>query len=357
MEYVDGKDLEWWIRQRGPFSVRWACDFCRQAALGLQHAHQMGLVHRDMKPSNLLVVRESHEKTPQVKILDFGLARLTGKAHKTLEGVDEVVVGTIGFMAPEQIRHPETPDIRNDIFSLGSTLFYLLSGRLAFEGKTEQEVLASVFHRGPRSVRTYAPDAPAALDTLLGRMLQRDPDQRFQTPGEVAEALLPFTESTSKSAAGAGQTAPIPPSVALQALQDEPALQATVDIALKDFSDGLTDHPVEQSSLNIDSLMQGELEPVAMLPITTVQHGFSWHKLWRRFTASVRSNPGPALIIVLMLLGLLVAALWLLLGPSAQLHLQDPRIEDQRIEDQHFHASPAAGASSSRDGLFARGST
>src|SRR5437868_11609133 len=121
---------------QGPLPILQACDYARQVCLGLQHAHDRGLVHRDIKPSNLLLVRESGV----IKILDMGLARLrqpsapdTASSELTQEGV---MVGTPDFVAPEQIDDPRNADVRSDLYSLGCTLYYLLTGRPPFPGSS-----------------------------------------------------------------------------------------------------------------------------------------------------------------------------------------------------------------------------
>src|SRR5262245_49462345 len=151
MEYIDGVDLARMVRENGPLPVDQACDFIRQAALGLQHAHERDMVHRDIKPANLLVgkIQESgvggHESGGRVvKILDMGLARLddrtTGQActHLTQMGS---VMGTPDFIAPEQARNSHTCDIRADLYSLGCTLYFLIAGRTPFIGASITEKL------------------------------------------------------------------------------------------------------------------------------------------------------------------------------------------------------------------------
>jgi tRNA A-37 threonylcarbamoyl transferase component Bud32 len=204
MEYVEGKSLAAVVAERGPLPVVGACEYIRQAALGLQHAHERGMVHRDVKPQNLMLTPEG-----QVKILDFGLARFAREsapattpqeisrraATPALEAVTQVgmVMGTPDYIAPEQACNAREADIRADIYSLGCTLYDLLAGHAPFpEGTPEDKVLAHV-ERMPRPLTDIRPDVPAELARVVERMLAKDPAARFQTPAEVAEALGPFT--------------------------------------------------------------------------------------------------------------------------------------------------------------------
>jgi serine/threonine protein kinase len=203
MEFVEGTTLARLVEQQGPLSVAQACDDVRQAALGLQRAFENGMVHRDIKPQNLM-------RTPGgvVKILDFGLARLMSDNSPSLaapvsESVTEnaspacltqtgMVMGTADYMAPEQIDDPHAADIRADIYSLGCTLYFLLAGRAPFpEGTILQKLRAHRTHQ-PRPLSDFRKDVPPALVRVLERMMAKDPAQRYQTPAEVAEALTPF---------------------------------------------------------------------------------------------------------------------------------------------------------------------
>jgi len=219
MEYVDGKDLRWWVKNNGPFDTEWACEVCRQAAIGIEHAHQCGLVHRDIKPSNLLMVSEPPPNGPMIKILDFGAAQL-GRRSPVRQGfwkhgiaqarMATPIVGTPGFMAPEQICRPDEVDSRTDIFALGCTLFYLLTGRLPLTRDTTEQYFASLLQGKPLSLQSFRPDVPSAVETVVMKMLARDPGDRYQSPREVADALQPL----SAPAIWHNATFPFPISVA-----------------------------------------------------------------------------------------------------------------------------------------------
>ena len=195
MEFIDGITLAELVQQRGPLPVPLACECIRQAALGLQQAHEQGMVHRDIKPGNLMV---SQETRVSVKILDFGLARFASEADAV--GADtsaNTMLGTPDFMAPEQARDARSADIRSDIYSLGCTLHFLLTGEVPHPGlATAIERAIAHLERDPLPASVQRDDVPAGLQEVLQRMMAKRTDDRFQTPTEVAAALAPFADPT-----------------------------------------------------------------------------------------------------------------------------------------------------------------
>jgi hypothetical protein len=173
-----------------------ACAYVRQAALGLQHAHERGMVHRDIKPHNLMLTPEG-----QVKILDFGLARFVSESP-TGGGLTQVgtSMGTPDYIAPEQARDASAADTRADIYSLGCTLYSFLTGQPPFPGGDYIQKVMAHIERAPRPVSEFRGDVPPELERVVERMMAKDPAQRFQTPAEVAEALAPFTTAATASA-------------------------------------------------------------------------------------------------------------------------------------------------------------
>lgn len=206
MEYVRGTDLNVLLDARGRLPVAEACEYARQAALGLQHAHENGMTHRDIKPHNLMVVPGP---APQVKILDFGLASLVSEAALPVgpDAADPTgeltgagaVMGTPDYMAPEQGRDARSADIRSDVYSLGCTLYTLLTGEVPFPGGTPLEKVQAHAERTPRPASELRPDLPPGLARVLDRMMARDPAQRYQTPAEAAAALAPFAAPVKRS--------------------------------------------------------------------------------------------------------------------------------------------------------------
>ena len=245
MEFIEGEDLAKLVKDNGPLRVDQSCEYIRQAALGLQHAFERGLVHRDIKPANLLVTRavasdrrrssglikrpldmhikRSSSRLPRsdavqhypwgvVKILDLGLARwddsYTGEASAHLTKVGSVM-GTPEFIAPEQARDSHTSDIRADLYSLGCTLYFLLTGRPPFPTGTMMEKLLQhqndeaepvgqarrqrlLAWRGtetPGSILKEMLRVPAPVDKVVRRLLSKHPEDRYQTPVELANEL------------------------------------------------------------------------------------------------------------------------------------------------------------------------
>jgi formylglycine-generating enzyme required for sulfatase activity len=210
MEYVLGTDLARLVKDKGPLPTAQACEYIRQAALGLQHAHEHGLVHRDIKPSNLIVVRAEGSQVGTVKILDFGLARFASELTEDVPITPtDQWLGTPDYVAPEQALNGKAADIRADIFSLGCSLLYLLTGAPPFPGKTPTERLAARLAQEARPLRWIVPEGPVPLQSVLAKMLAREPKDRYQTPAQVAEALEPFcrvdsmaSDTTSEIGAG-----------------------------------------------------------------------------------------------------------------------------------------------------------
>lgn len=192
MEFVEGVNLAELVKQRGLLPVAESCELIRQAAVGLQHIHELNLVHRDIKPANLLV-----SPAGVVKILDLGLATLkTGQAGGELT-TDRQFLGTVDYAAPEQWESSRDVDIRADIYSLGCTLYYLLVGQSPFPSSkystTMQQMWAHT--QAPRPpISELRPDVPEAVAAVVNRMLATSADERYSTPAEVAAALQPFVE-------------------------------------------------------------------------------------------------------------------------------------------------------------------
>jgi serine/threonine-protein kinase len=250
MEFVDGIDLARLVKQAGPLPVGKACEYVRQAAVGLQHAHEKGLVHRDIKPHNLLLARtletgiqtgprsgiNGHATTERalVKILDMGLARLSsadnepGAGAMTQEGT---VMGTPEYLAPEQARDAHRVDIRADVYSLGCTLYFLLSGRPPYRGASLADTL--LMHQLNQAPPLQ--NVPAEVQAIVSRMIAKKPEDRYQTPAEVAQALAPFCleEGGADTIWSAAMPPPTDPSLATNALGHTLASASGIPLATR----------------------------------------------------------------------------------------------------------------------------
>jgi serine/threonine protein kinase len=193
MEYVNGPSLQQVLEGEGPLSVPVACEYVRQAAVGLQHAHEQGIIHRDIKPGNILV-----DPSGIVKVLDMGLARFTpqGQDSLTKQFDDNSVMGTADYLAPEQALSLHNVDARADIYSLGATLYALLAGEAPFASGTVTQKLLWHQMRDPTPLDQRRPEVPPEVADLVAGMMAKDISQRYQSAAEVAEELAPFCATT-----------------------------------------------------------------------------------------------------------------------------------------------------------------
>ena len=182
MEYIPGQTLQQRLDQNGPLDVADTLRIGGQIARGLAAAHEQGLIHRDIKPANILLEDGIEQK---VKITDFGLARAADDASLSQSGV---IAGTPMFMAPEQAKG-EPPDPRADLFSLGSVLYTMVSGRPPFRAANTMAVLKRVAEDTPRPIRQIIPEVPQWLCDIIATLHAKDPAQRFQSAAEVAALL------------------------------------------------------------------------------------------------------------------------------------------------------------------------
>lgn len=247
MEYVDGLDLNQWLKNNGPLAVPAACECAMQAAEGLNHAFHQGMVHRDIKPVNLVVTWSSEGDRPVIKILDMGLARFISEAREG-GGVTRTgqTIGTPDYIAPEAAQNFKKADIRADIFSLGCTLYKLLTGRLPFGGENTMEKLLSRTQQDAPRVRELRPEVPAELEAVIAKMLSRDPADRYQTPAEVSAALASFAASTS----GQGEALKIFRTLAGGAARPATGerIEADADSSLEEFLQDFSVSPLREDA-------------------------------------------------------------------------------------------------------------
>ena len=192
-EFIGGEDLASIVRRLGRLEIADACEAIRQAALGLAHAHERGLIHRDVKPSNLLL-----DGSGTIKLLDFGLARMAA-GQTTLTNTGQVI-GTLDFLAPEQAQDARNVDPRGDQYSLGCTLYFLLTGTPPFCGPeydTAASKLKAHLTDRPRPIGESRRRVPLALVACLDRMLAKLPNDRFGCLADVADSLAPFCKGAN----------------------------------------------------------------------------------------------------------------------------------------------------------------
>ncbi len=208
MEYVPGVDLFDYISRNGPLSPDAARILCTQLATALAHIHQLGFVHRDIKPSNILLTRK--EGRTVAKIADLGLSRDIGDEEYRLTREGQAV-GTVDYLSPEQARDSGLADIRSDIYSLGCTLYHMLTGFPPFpDGNLTERLLKHAQVEAP-DVRNFDPKIPAGLAAICRRMLAKKPEDRYQTPTELLADLqaldsMTASEEGKRSARRPGQT-------------------------------------------------------------------------------------------------------------------------------------------------------
>lgn len=265
MEYVDGKDLKIWIKEYGRLPIDWSAECIRQAALGLQHAHEQGIVHRDIKPSNVLVTTNPETGELTVKILDLGLARFASE----LEADGDVthtgqIMGSPDYIAPEQAQNARTADVRSDIFGLGCTFFHLLTGELPFHGANVMEKLMTRATTDAPHAASLRPEIPPALDQLVAKMLVRDPNGRIQTSGEVAAELGAF-----RSGAGVATTSEEMPTAPVDA-SNKSTITPKADETLNDFFEQLTNNVVADAPSYSHSTSRRQKKKSPAMVVTSI---------------------------------------------------------------------------------------
>jgi serine/threonine-protein kinase len=184
MEWLEGRTLEEVLRTSGRFGFTRAAEILRQIAAALEEAHSKNVVHRDLKPANVMLV-ERGQRREQVKVLDFGIGKVIGETGSSVSAV----MGTPSYASPEQLRLGGQIDARSDIYSLGVILYRMLSGRLPFKGASPTELIELQLTATPAPIGELRPGTPAAIESLISRMLAKVPADRPQTAREVADAF------------------------------------------------------------------------------------------------------------------------------------------------------------------------
>jgi serine/threonine-protein kinase len=203
MEFLEGEDLAEWLRRRGPMHIEQGVEFIIQACVAVADAHGLGIVHRDLKPANLFCIRRSDGQFV-IKVLDFGISKLTDASRASEPPGMSVtktsaVIGSPLYMSPEQMRSAKDVDAQTDIWSLGIMMFQLFTGRTPFLGETVTEVAVQVGSDPPPPLRSFRPDAPAGLEAVIFKCLEKDRCNRYRNVAELAQAILPFAPARART--------------------------------------------------------------------------------------------------------------------------------------------------------------
>jgi tRNA A-37 threonylcarbamoyl transferase component Bud32 len=202
MEYLEGQDLADWVRNTGAMRVPDAVEFVLQASEAIAEAHALGIVHRDLKPANLFVTRRV-DGSPCIKVLDFGISKLTVPGSTSDMGMTRTatVMGSPLYMSPEQMSSTRNVDQRTDIWALGIILYEVLTGRVPFEAETMPQLCGMILQDPPRPLRQLRPDVPDGLEWVILRCLEKNRDARFSSIAEFAAALAPFGSPNAQRSA------------------------------------------------------------------------------------------------------------------------------------------------------------
>ena len=190
MEFLEGEDLDRYMRVRGPLPVQLAVDFLLQAAEAIAEAHSLGIVHRDLKPKNLFLTQRLNGE-PLVKVLDFGVSKIVGAEELSLTQTTQVL-GSPSYMSPEQLRASRDVDQRTDIWALGAILYELITGQVPFPASTLTQLTAMVIAEPPRPIESIRQDVPIDVRMIIMRCLEKKAEMRYQSVADLAAALAPF---------------------------------------------------------------------------------------------------------------------------------------------------------------------
>ncbi len=201
MEYLDGQDLGALVRTGGPLSVTTAVDLLLQACEAIGEGHALGIIHRDLKPANLFLTHRV-DGVPCMKVLDFGISKMPrGAVSGSAPTLPSVVMGSPQYMSPEQMKSSAMVDPRSDIWSLGTILYEVLTGQVAFDGSNTTEICARVLQGEPAPLHELRSDVPSDVGLVLARCFEKDAGRRYANVADLARALAPFGSDSARASA------------------------------------------------------------------------------------------------------------------------------------------------------------
>jgi len=329
MEYVEGLDLARIVKAKGPLPLTHACNYVHQAALALQHAHDHGMVHRDIKPSNLMLCRQGNRAV--IKVLDFGLAKVSRESPidggLTQEGQ---MLGSPDYIAPEQISDARQADIRADVYSLGCTCYYLISGSPPFAGTSLYDILRAHHSDYAPALNLAHPEVPVELAALVAKMMAKEPERRFQEPKDVAQAIAPFFKST---ALGPGRSSVdlsgLHPPVSTPIAAPSPAVppSATTNVPRASGKPVATARPGSPREIPTELL---DLQHDSDVVVPTLASQPSWRGPRRRLA-----------IITAGVLGILIVCMPIYLATRKPAHITDGGPAERKVDGSKVPASIA----------------
>jgi len=286
MEYLEGEDLSELIDAKGALPDYLAIDYAMQACEGLAEAHAAGIIHRDLKPANLFLARRT-DGSVRVKLLDFGISKLTptpGSQPEINMTSTQALMGSPLYMAPEQMRSSRSVDRRADIWSMGTIIYEMLTGRSPFEGATLPEVCARILSDNPESMLVYQPDLPPELDAVVLRCLEKDPGKRFPTVAALANALGTFgTDEVRSTAERIGRVSRV------VAPRPEPMDEAPDQSLTLDAEAAVVTNPLASR----DEALEADATHIAKTALVATSASFT------RGSGTPRAKRGPGMPLVL----------------------------------------------------------
>jgi serine/threonine-protein kinase len=326
MEFLDGRDLSDELRDRGPLPVEECMNYALQAIEAVAEAHSLGIVHRDLKPENLFLARLP-DGSRSVKVLDFGISKsmVIGSADNRSLTQSSTIMGSPLYMSPEQMRAPRSVDARTDIWSLGAIIYELLSGHPPYTADTLPQLCAKMLESDPPPLRAVRPDVDGELERTVTRCLSRDVNERWQSMGELAQALLPFASRSARiNVERAGRVLNTTDNMARMApmtlpsrdpVRGTPTRQSAreLDPALQARARTPGSNPERADVMRSDP-QRAQVQGIPIMPVTDTQNRASWENSRGGRQQTISAHPPSIGRTAAIFLGLGGAAAVLAIG-------------------------------------------